>query len=88
MTQPDSFCFISTFNCSHELIGMLLSLSIHHNNSKDLDLFLWEEVNYSIHFVLKLCKLHSQPSLNIQKQQSLRLTILTSFNSYINQVYN
>ena len=34
MTQPDSFCFISTFNCSHELIGMLLSLSIHHNNSK------------------------------------------------------
>ena len=34
MSQPDSFCFISTFNSSHELVGMLLSLSIHHNNSK------------------------------------------------------
>lgn len=33
-TSPDSFCFISTYNCSHELIGMLLSLSIHHKNSK------------------------------------------------------
>ena len=33
MYQPDSFCFISTFNCSYELMGMLLSLSIHHNNS-------------------------------------------------------
>ena len=31
---PSSFCFISTYNCSHELIGMLLSLSIHHKNSK------------------------------------------------------
>ena len=31
---PNSFCFISTYNCSHELIGMLLSLSIHHKNSK------------------------------------------------------
>ena len=34
MSIPDSFCFISTYNSSHELIGMLLSLSIHHNNSK------------------------------------------------------
>ena len=33
-TSPDSFCFISTYNCSHELIGLLLSLSIHHKNSK------------------------------------------------------
>ena len=34
MSLPSSFCFISTYNCSHELIGMLLSLSIHHKNSK------------------------------------------------------
>jgi len=34
MASPNSFCFISTYNCHNELIGMLLSLSIHHNNSK------------------------------------------------------
>ena len=34
MSLPSSFCFISTYNCTHELIGMLLSLSIHHKNSK------------------------------------------------------
>ena len=34
MSQPNSFCFISTYNSSYELVGMLLSLSIHHNNSK------------------------------------------------------
>ena len=46
MGKPNSFCFISTFNCHNELVGMLLSLSIHHNNatvygfvdSKTLDL--------------------------------------------------
>ena len=46
MSKPNSFCFISTFNCHNELVGMLLSLSIHHNNvtvygfvdSKTLDL--------------------------------------------------
>ena len=27
---PSSFCTISTFNCHHELYGLLLSLSIHH----------------------------------------------------------
>ena len=32
--QPDSFCFISTYNSSHELVGMLLSLSLHHKNAK------------------------------------------------------
>lgn len=34
MSVPNSFCFICTKNCSHELIGMLLTLSIHHKNSK------------------------------------------------------
>ena len=29
---PNSICFISTYNSSHELIGMLLSLSLHHKN--------------------------------------------------------
>jgi len=33
MNVPDSFCFICTYNCCYELIGMLLSLSIHHINS-------------------------------------------------------
>ena len=33
MLEPDSFCFICTYNCHHELVGMLLSLSIHHKNA-------------------------------------------------------
>lgn len=33
MLEPDSFSFICTYNCHHELVGMLLSLSIHHRNA-------------------------------------------------------
>ena len=33
MSKPDSFCFICTYNSHHELVGMLLSLSIHHRNA-------------------------------------------------------
>jgi hypothetical protein len=33
MNYPSSFCTISTKSCKQELIGLLLSLSIHHNNS-------------------------------------------------------
>ncbi len=33
MSSPNSFCFISTFNSCHELIGMLLSLSLQHPGS-------------------------------------------------------
>jgi len=32
--KPDSFCTICTFPCHNELIGLLLSLSIHHPNEK------------------------------------------------------
>jgi hypothetical protein len=34
VTEPSSFCCISTNNCKDELIGMLLSLSLHHPNAK------------------------------------------------------
>ena len=54
MTQPDSFCFISTFNCSHELIGMLLSLSIHHNNSKVYGLVDTDTYNLIKNFIPKI----------------------------------
>lgn len=30
--QPSSFCTICTHSCSHELVGLLLSLSLYHNN--------------------------------------------------------
>ena len=46
MSVPSSFCFISTYNCSHELIGMLLSLSIHHKNSKVYGLIDTETKNH------------------------------------------
>ena len=32
MVKPSSFCTISTYNCSFELVGLLLSLSIYHPN--------------------------------------------------------
>ena len=32
--KPSSFCTICTFPCHNELIGLLLSLSIHHPNEK------------------------------------------------------
>ena len=34
MEKPNSFCTISTYNCSFELVGLLLSLSIYHPNEK------------------------------------------------------
>ena len=46
MSYPNSFCFISTYNCSDELIGMLLSLSIHHKNSKVYGLIDTETKNH------------------------------------------
>ena len=33
MSTPDSFCFITTYNSCHELIGMLMSLSLQHPGS-------------------------------------------------------
>lgn len=33
MKHPSSFCSMCTFKCSQELVGLLLSLSIHHPNS-------------------------------------------------------
>jgi hypothetical protein len=32
--KPSSFCTMCTFNCSFELIGLLLSLSLYHTNEK------------------------------------------------------
>ena len=32
LMKPSSFCTISTYNCSYELIGLLLSLSLYHRN--------------------------------------------------------
>lgn len=32
--KPSSFCSLATFGCHDELFGLLLSLSIHHENSK------------------------------------------------------
>ena len=54
MSQPNSFCFISTFNSSHELIGMLLSLSINHNNSKVYGLVDTETYNLLSNFIPKI----------------------------------
>jgi len=33
MTYPSSFCTINTQSCRQELLGMLLSLSLHHPNA-------------------------------------------------------
>ena len=54
MTSPDSFCFISTYNSSHELVGMLLSLSIHHNESKVYGLVDTETYNLITTFIPKI----------------------------------
>jgi hypothetical protein len=54
MTSPDSFCFISTYNSSHELLGMLLSLSIHHNESKVYGLVDTETYNLITTFIPKI----------------------------------
>tara|TARA_Y100000992_G_scaffold217748_2_gene150511 strand:- start:1806 stop:3425 length:1620 start_codon:yes stop_codon:yes gene_type:complete len=54
MTSPDSFCFISTYNSSHELVGMLLSLSIYHNKSKVYGLVDTETYNLITTFVPKI----------------------------------
>ena len=70
MTQPDSFCFISTFNCSHELIGMLLSLSIHHNNSKVYGLVDTDTYNLIKNFIPKI---------------QLQLFLKTTLNKYSNK---
>lgn len=34
MNKPSSFCTICTYNCSFELVGLLLSLSVYHTNEK------------------------------------------------------
>ena len=73
MTQPDSFCFISTFNCSHELIGMLLSLSIHHNNSKVYGLVDTDTYNLIKNFIPKI---------------QLQLFLKTTLNKYSNKNRN
>jgi len=54
MSTPNSFCFISTYNCSNELIGMLLSLSIHHNNSKVYGLIDTETHDLLNNFIPKI----------------------------------
>ena len=35
-TIPSSFCTICTYNCSQELVGFLLSLSLHHRNAETI----------------------------------------------------
>ena len=54
MSQPDSFCFISTYRSSHELVGMLLSLSVHHNNSKVYGLVDIDTYNLIKNFIPKI----------------------------------
>tara|TARA_B100000925_G_scaffold286464_2_gene264215 strand:+ start:41178 stop:42797 length:1620 start_codon:yes stop_codon:yes gene_type:complete len=73
MTESNSFCFISTFNCSHELIGMLLSLSIHHNNSKVYGLVDSETENLIKNFIPKI---------------QLQLFLKTSLDKYSNKNRN
>ncbi len=70
MSQPDSFCFISTHSSSHELVGMLLSLSIHHNNSKVYGLVDSETYNLITNFIPKI---------------QLQLFLKTSLNKYSNK---
>lgn len=51
MSTPNSFCFISTFNSCHELIGMLFSLSLYHPNINVygfVDLMTLNELNNMI----------------------------------------
>ena len=73
MSQPDSFCFISTFNSSHELVGMLLSLSIHHNNSKVYGLVDTDTYNLIKNFIPKI---------------QLQLFLKTSLDKYSNKNRN
>jgi len=73
MTSPDSFCFISTYNSSHELVGMLLSLSIHHNESKVYGLVDTETYDLINTFVPKI---------------QLQLFLKVSLNKYSNKDRN
>tara|TARA_B110000858_G_scaffold113012_1_gene129226 strand:- start:10005 stop:11624 length:1620 start_codon:yes stop_codon:yes gene_type:complete len=73
MSKPDSFCFISTFNSSHELVGMLLSLSIHHNNSKVYGLVDTDTYNLIKNFIPKI---------------QLQLFLKTSLDKYSNKNRN
>ena len=73
MSQPNSFCFISTFNSSHELVGMLLSLSIHHNNSKVYGLVDNETKDLIKNFIPKI---------------QLQLFLRTTLNKYSNKNRN
>jgi len=73
MIQSDSYCFISTFNSSHELMGMLLSLSIHHNNSKVYGLVDSETEKLIKNFIPKI---------------QLQLFLKTTLNKYSNKNRN
>lgn len=57
--EPSSFCTICTKNCKQELIGLLLSLSIHHPNSK-MYIFLDNDIKKCID------NLTPKPLLNIE----------------------
>lgn len=69
MKIPESFCTICTENCKQELIGFLLSLSIHHMNAK----------------VYIICDSETLKSLNIlQKYVLLELFIFNELDEFSN----
>jgi len=76
-TSPDSFCFISTYNCSHELIGMLLSLSIHHKNSKVYGLIDTETKN-RLDIIKSHLRLHLFLNVTLDKYSNKNRSIMVN----------
>ena len=76
-TSPDSFCFISTSNCSHELIGMLLSLSIHHKNSKVYGLIDTETKN-RLDIIKSHLRLHLFLNVTLYKYSNKNRSIMVN----------
>jgi len=74
---PSSFCFISTYNCSHELIGMLLSLSIHHKNSKVYGLIDTETKN-RLDIIKPQLRLHLFLNLTLDKYSNKNRNIMVN----------
>ena len=58
MVKPSSFCTVCTKNCVDELVGFLLSLSIHHKNEKVY--VMCDTESYE-----KIIGITPQPKLNI-----------------------
>ena len=67
MSEPSSFCTVCTKNCVDELIGFLLSLSVHHKNAK----------------VYVMCDSVSKKTVkNISPQPRLDIVWLSTLNKY------